>query len=355
MTHLGITLPTHNTRLSACVDLAVNAEQAGFDSVWAYEIYKDPTVTLAATAQATFRIQLATAPLVSFSRSPAVSAILAADLAELSNGRLLFGIGAGSPEQLASLHGVSYERAVDRLRDYVLGIRAAWRYFETGEHTVHAGEFYTLELPGGNPWLALRPQLRHPPPICLAAVRPRMLALAGEIADGAIGYMYTVNYAREVARPAIEHGAERAGRDPGSVHLANETVCSVSTDRAEAMRRARIQVAQYVAHPATEHIADHHGLGGSVAAARDAIMRHGPAAAESAVGDDLVELFTISGTPDECRAKLTSYADVLTHVVLHTPYAPPLTADDSADAFDAILQTFGSWDTSEAVAQGSAG
>jgi alkanesulfonate monooxygenase SsuD/methylene tetrahydromethanopterin reductase-like flavin-dependent oxidoreductase (luciferase family) len=60
-------------------------------------------------------------------------------------------------------------------------------------------------------------------------------------------------------------------------------------------------------------------------------------------------LFTIAGTPDECREKLARYSEVLTHVVLHTPYAPPLTADDSRDAFDAILQTFGSRDTSAAA------
>lgn len=346
MTHLGITLPTHNTDIDACVDLAVDAESAGFDSVWAYEIYKDPTVTLAAVARATTRIQIATAPLVLFSRSPAVSAIAAADLDELSGGRLIFGVSAGSPEQLAFLHGLTSERPVERLRECIAAIRAAWRYFETGETTIHQGEFYLLGMPGPNPWLVPRPRLRNPPPIYIAAVRPRMLALAGEVAAGGLGYMFTVDYARDIALPALARGAERAGRDPASVHLGNETVCSVSADREVAMRRARIQVAQYVAHPATEYIAAHHGLGEAVVAARDGIVTHRPGAAEDVVSDELVELFTISGTPDECLRKFSTFAEVLTHIVLHPPYVPPLTAAESADAFSNILDTFGPGTTS---------
>src|SRR4051812_37447008 len=103
---IGVTMPILNQKMDEFPRMAIAAEQAGLDSVFDYEFYRNPFVIHATTAAVTDRIQLATGLAVSASRSPFEMANAAADLDELSNGRTLLGMGIGSADWADVFHGV---------------------------------------------------------------------------------------------------------------------------------------------------------------------------------------------------------------------------------------------------------
>jgi probable F420-dependent oxidoreductase len=320
--------------------MARAAEEAGLDSVWDYEIWRNPFIALATAATATSRVELGTALATVLTRTPWVTANAAADLQELSGGRLQLGIGTGDPFLLGNFHRIELDRPLARMREYVEALRASWNYLATAEPGGYQGTYYQLTFPEFNPWMRANPSLASGIPIYLAAARPRMIQLAGEIADGLVGYLYSRRFLREVVHPNLAIGAERAGRDVAEVKVVSQTICSVHPDRDEAMRRARIHVGQYVTDPVSDGMTTFEGLEKEVRVVREAIIEHGPPAAEWATDDKLVDAFSISGTPDEVRARVQEYAEVLPHVMLHTPYPPPITAEESADSFRHILETF---------------
>jgi probable F420-dependent oxidoreductase len=335
---IGITMPSRTAALERIPEYARLADAAGFDSVWAYELYRNPFSMLCASALTTTRATLATGLAAAFSRSPFEAANSAADVDELSNGRMLLGVGTGVPEFLQAFHSADASRPVARMSEYIDVLRRSWQYLATGEAEAFEGSHYRFTPPPLNPW-GVRPGGRERIPVYLAAMRPKLLELAGRKADGWVGYLATPKFLEQRVRPPIAAGARAAGRDPAEIDLAAEVICSVSPDRDVAMRRARIHVGFYLAHPVSDVVVEVHGLEEQVGAIRQSLMTDGLAALER-TDDSLVEAFSISGTPEEARQRLSEYED-FSHLVLHTPYIPPLTAEESEDAYRNIVETFG--------------
>ena len=339
MPRLGVTMPILNQPISAFPAMAHDAEAAGFDSVWDYEFYRNPFVIHATTAQTTERITLATGLAITASRTPFEFANAAADVDELSGGRALIGLGIGAAGFADCYTGAAIDHPASRLREYIEAVRLCWEHLETGKPIDYTGTYYSLASPPFNPF-GTRPLARPSIPLYLAALRPTMLRLAGEVADGVIGYMMSPRYLDEVVWPQLRAGAHKAGRSPADLDIASETICSVSTDRVEAYRRARIQVGVYASYPVSEPLVDQLGLQKQRLAVLEALMREGPGCLERVVPDELVDALSITGTPDECRRKLANYGDRLPHVILHTPYVTPLLQEESADAFHNIIEAF---------------
>lgn len=333
-------MPMLNTGFTDTARLAAYAEDGGFDSVWGYEFYRSPYTALAIAASATSRIRLGTGLAVALSRTPFVTANEAADVDELSDGRLLLGIGTGSPEFLAHFHDIVPDRPLARMRDYVGAVRASWDYLDREETSVHDGDFYRIDFPEFMPF-GTRPMVRPRIPVYLAAEKPRMLQLAGEIADGILGSFWSVRYLKEVVHPNVAEGLARGGRSAGEVDVAAQIVCAVHPDRDVAMRRARIHVGMYSAHPVADSMIERSELEKEQQEVREALLLHGAAALEDTTPERLVEEMSISGTPDECREKAKAFTDVLPHIHFHTPYVPPLASEESQDAFRQIVDCFG--------------
>src|SRR5260370_42325289 len=126
MKRLGITMPTRTVALDRVAEYARWADEAGFDSVWDYELYRNPFSMLCLCAVQTERAMLATGLAAGFPRSPSELANPIADVDELSGGRALLGLGTGVPEFLEAFPSASAAHLVARMSEYLDGIALAW-------------------------------------------------------------------------------------------------------------------------------------------------------------------------------------------------------------------------------------
>jgi F420-dependent oxidoreductase-like protein len=197
-------------------DLVLAAERLGYDSIWAAEAYGSDAVTvLSWYAARTERIRVGSAVLQMPARTPAMTAMTAATLSGLSGGRFALGLGLSGPQVVEGWHGVPYGRPLAKTREYVSIVRSAL----ARELLEHRGAHYRLPYDGSDAsglGKALRLTLRptHDVPIYLAAIGPKNVALAAEIADGWLPVFYSPRRAAEVFRPHIGAGLDAAG-DPG--------------------------------------------------------------------------------------------------------------------------------------------
>ena len=188
--------------------LAGLAERAGFESVWCAETSRTAFVQAAVVATATSTVTVGTAIALAFPRSPAITAMASRDLAELSGGRFVLGLGSQVKRVNEQRFSVPFEHPAPKMAEFVEAVRAVLDAFSTG--TVdHRGRFYTVTMPpfpGAGPPPA-------PVPLFVAAVNPGMAEAAGSVADGVLGHpMTSPRWVGEVLRPAIARGAQGAIR-----------------------------------------------------------------------------------------------------------------------------------------------
>ena len=178
------------------------------------------------------------------------------NLQDLSGGRFTLGLGTQVRAHVERRYGVPWTRPAARMREYVLALRAIWSAWETGEPLHFEGEFssHTLMPPAFRP----RPQPHGAPPVWLAAVRERMIEVAGEVADGLLVHpLQSPRYLEEVVRPALARGAARAGRDPSAIGVSVAQLVATTPAELEAVRA---RVAFYGSTPGYRHVLALHGL-----------------------------------------------------------------------------------------------
>ena len=216
--------------------LLLEAESAGFDSVWTAEAYgSDAATPLAWFAAQTERIKLGAAILQIPGRSPAMTAMTAVTLDHLSNGRFLLGLGTSGPQVAEGWHGQRFGKQLARTREYVEIVRKAL----ARERLTYEGETYTLPLPDG-PGKALKLMIapvQERIPIYIAAIGPKNTQLVGEIADGWLPVFFSpehVDHSRVAARGG--RGARRAARSTASTSPRPCRCRSTTTSTARATR-----------------------------------------------------------------------------------------------------------------------
>src|ERR1700721_2842419 len=186
------------------------AERLGYDSVWAAEAYGSDTATvLGWLAGQTSKIRLGSGIFQMPGRSAAMTAMTAATIDQLSNGRMLLGIGSSGPQVAEGWHGVRFAKQLQRTREYVAVVRMALAHQKVEVH----GETLELPLPDG-PGKVLKLTIRPAQeriPIYLAVLGPKNVALAGEIADGWLPVFFSPEHMAELRVP-LEEGAARGGR-----------------------------------------------------------------------------------------------------------------------------------------------
>jgi probable F420-dependent oxidoreductase len=225
--------------LAASVALAQRADALGYDSIWVtHGVGRDALLTLSAYAHAAPRAGLGTGVIPIHPRHPVLLAQEALTLSEISRGRLLLGIGVSHVPSMAGSLGLDMARPLDVMREYVGVLRAA-----LAGKVEHDGARYRAH------WQSGLPRLPAPPPIFLAALGPRMLELAGEIADGAVLWLTAPDYIERVAVPAIRRGRERAGRMLAGFSIAAAVPAALTVDRAAGVQLFKQELTRYLALP----------------------------------------------------------------------------------------------------------
>src|SRR5881409_3062831 len=200
------------------IAIVQEAERLGYDSVWTAEAYgSDAATILGWIAAQTERIKIGAAILQMPARSPAMTAMTAATLDQLSGGRMLLGIGSSGPQVAEGWHGQRFGRQLQRTREYIDVVRMAL----ARERVEFHGETLELPLPDG-PGKALKltiAPVQERIPVYLAAIGPKNTTLAAEIADGWIPTLFSPEHVGEF-RPLLEEGFARAGRDGDGFDIA---------------------------------------------------------------------------------------------------------------------------------------
>jgi F420-dependent oxidoreductase-like protein len=190
--------------------LVREAESLGFDSVWSAEAYgSDAATVLAWIAAQTETIKLGSAIFQMPGRSPAMTAMTAVTIDQLSNGRMLLGIGSSGPQVAEGWHGQPFAKQLQRTREYVDIVRTAL----ARERVEYHGDTYELPIPGGpgKPLKLMIPPVQEKIPIYIAAIGPKNTALTGEIADGWIPTFFSPEYMHE-SKKLLEEGAAKRER-----------------------------------------------------------------------------------------------------------------------------------------------
>ena len=273
------------------VRASVAAEELGCSRVWIPDeglAARECWVTLGAVAAATSSVEVGTGITNAYTRHPGMTAAAVATLDEASNGRAALGIGAGGALTLTAL-GIERRTPITAMRELVTTSRALWAG-EVVDGDGVAGGFRRAHLGYGRPDI----------PIWLAGRGPRVMRLAGELADGFIlSFVHKELIGEHVA--AIRGAAEEHGRS--RPRLCYMTILA-TTDRARETARASLTF-RLVDSP--DHVKARIGLDADTEAAiRRGLSEGGPAAAAGFVRDDWVDAFVISGTVAECRAELAA-------------------------------------------------
>jgi probable F420-dependent oxidoreductase len=191
---------------------AATAERLGFDGVWCGEIAHDPLLPLAVAAETTQTVTLGTGIALAFARNPMSLAYQAWDLATVSRGRFVLGLGTQVKTHIARRFSMPWDRPGPQIRDFAQALRAIFHSFQTGEPLNYEGTHYhhTFLTPLFNP--GPLPQ-GHQPQLSLAVVGDTMTSIAGELFDGVMYHTFTNGaYIDAVTLPALKAGADRAGR-----------------------------------------------------------------------------------------------------------------------------------------------
>jgi len=258
-------------------------------------------------------------------------ALQAASVNELSNCRLLLGLGVQARNYVSGWHDRVYERPIRAVREYVTILKRAL----AGEPVTFEGEIFSVRG-----FQLQMPMPEQPARVYVAAVGPQMIQLAGEVADGVLGYCWSAAYVRDVVLPALEKGAARAGRTLADIDVA----CGYPTvvaDDGSGIENAKGQVLMFAtAASSSPFYAESFaaaGYGDLVAELRERVAALDADGAIASITDEAVAAMTVSGTPDEIRSRVDELraAGVQTVAVNPSPPGPwyPLYQGHFPDGF----------------------
>lgn len=308
------------------LDIVREAESAGFESVWAAEAYGSDTATvLAWLASQTERIKIGSAIFQMPGRTPAMTAMTAATLDQLSNGRVILGIGSSGPQVAEGWHGQPFARQLRRTREYVEILRMAL----ARERVEYDGEIYQLPLPNG-PGKALKLMIapvQERIPIYIAAIGPRNTTLTGEIADGWIPTFFSPEHVAEF-RTLLEEGAERAGngkRIDASFDIAPMVNLCIDDDIDRARDTVRPLLALYVGGMGSKKknfynaLVRRYGFEDAADEVQDLYLSGKKEEAAAALPPDLIDMTSLVGPRERIAERLEVFDQAGVGTLMLTP------------------------------------
>ena len=287
----------------------------GFRSVWTTQLpdARDAALVLAAYANATERVTLGTGVLPIYTRHPTAMAQMAATLDELSGGRFILGIGISHKVTVETMWGLRIEKPVDAMREYLTIVRTSIRDGNWSSEGRHFTARWSYSAPR-------RPDL----PIMISALNPRMLELAGEMADGVVLWMCMPAYVRSHIIPAIAAGRAKAGKTMDGFEIVAAVPVCLTSDRAAGQDVFRQTVARYANLPYYRKMMDASGLKAELEAGE--------------VGEATLDQLAGIGDEEQVRAAVRRYQEA--GVTL--PGVGPFGGHQGSKGFEATLEAVAS-------------
>jgi len=281
------------------VTCSVAAESAGFSHITVAEsFYRDGFALASAIASNTDRVNFGTSVIPIYTRTPFQIAMGASTLNEISHGRMGFlGLGVGYRSRTEQYFGIKQSRRLQRMREYVEIIKRLL----SGEGVTYHGELFNFEK---------FPRLSAEPlevPIYFGSSAPKMLELAGEVAEGVIlNSISTPEYVK-FARERIAEGARSVGRDPSKIEIGHSVIYAVSEDGQEAIEMAKEDVLFYLSYPELDPVIERSAFGADVQKIRESYNKGDNETALSLISSEMLDTFSVYGTPGECRERLRKF------------------------------------------------
>jgi 5,10-methylenetetrahydromethanopterin reductase len=304
MTRLALYLQDAHT-ITEAIAFAQYAEERGFEAVWQADsrLVREASVPMAAFAATTERIKIGSGVIDVWSRNPARLASMFSTLDDLAPGRILCGLGAWW-DPLAAKVGIDRAKPLTVMREVVTVVRQLL----ANENVTYHGEY--VHVDGIELDYVYQERRAKDVPIYIGATGMKMMELTGEIADGVVlNYLVSPDYNAR-ALEALAVGAERGGRRVDDIDRPQLVVCSVHDDRATALDMARNMVTQYLgqqphimkASGVPQELLDEVGKVLTWPATHEQVE-----AAAKLVPDEIVQMLTASGTPEEAQDAVATY------------------------------------------------
>ena len=325
---LGLNLGYWGSLPSDQIPLVQEAERLGYDSVWTAEAYgSDSITTLSWLAARTESIRLGTGIMQMAARTPAMTAMTAATLDALSGGRLLLGLGVSGPQVVEGWHGVAYGKPLERTREYVQIVRDILRREKPLEHH---GRYYDIPLQGGTglgkPLKLITHPFRSDIPIYLAAIGPKNVSLAAEIADAWLPMLFSPKR-MPIYRQWLKEGFRRAGnaKDTSKFDIAPTVSVRLGNDVNVCRNALKPQLALYIGGMGARernfyyNLACRYGYERAAESIQDLFLAGKQAEAADAVPDELVDEVALCGPRERIAERLTEWRSCgITTLILTT-------------------------------------
>ena len=297
--------------LDESVARAKEAERLGYESVWVTQMpdARDASLVLAAYAAATQWVRLGTAVLPIYTRHPTAMAQMAATLDEMSGGRFILGLGVSHKVTVESMWGMTLERPVEAMREYVAIVRASLR----DGSAAYEGKQFSAQ------WYYSAPR-RGELPVMISALGPLMLELAGEVADGVVLWTCSPRYIHDVVLPHVARGRERSGKTLEGFEVVAAVPVCLTSDRAGGLDVLRKTIERYANLPFYRRVMDASGFAEDLAAGR--------------VTDQMLDELGGIGDESQVRDAVARYRDAGTTL----PCVGPFSGHAGAAGFVATLE-----------------
>jgi F420-dependent oxidoreductase-like protein len=283
--------------LDQAIERVKRAEALDYDSAYVTHIAgRDSLTVLTAYAAATEHIKLGTGVLPIYSRTPVATAQTAATIDEYSGGRMVLGLGVSHQVTVENWYGTRLERPLKAMREYLGIVRACFRGEDPPEGEIFKSRFHFM---GYEPRADL--------PIYVAGLSPKMLRLAGEIADGVMLWLCNPSYIRDVVVPEVRAGRERSGKPVEEFDVVAAVPAAVTDDKAPVYDIMRADLLTYFNLPFYRAMIERSGFGEDIAVFDEGMKAGDMELAKAAISDRFLAELTAIGSPDDVRAGVERY------------------------------------------------
>ena len=317
---LGFMVGYSGAQIELPMNLILEADNLGYDAVWTSEAYGSDSITpLAWIGALTKRIKLGTAIMQMPARSPAMTAMTAITLDQLSGGRMLLGLGLSGPQVVEGWHGRAYGKPLGKSREYVQIVR---RILARQAPLLHDGEHYQIPYAGPNATGLGKPLKsiihgRADMPIYLASIGPKNVALTAEIADGWLPMFFSPAAYHDVFQPFVAAGFAKAapGKSMANFDIAPSATVIIDEDLERAYSQVKPALALYIGGMGAKDrnfyfdLACRYGFEGAAVTIQNLYLAGSKAEAVQAVPDALVDAVALLGSKDRIRDRLQIWQD----------------------------------------------